>query len=189
MSGPSKVTAKLSIEVLSRYEPSEECQKLISEDERPPQTIEKLSAQGNPLDLVQFLSHGLGARDSIFFGVRSLELRNETWTQIEKLALGVSRDWVFDPDEAGRIRAHQLSVRLGLRSGPSWLAEAVFWNGSGSISGADEDPLFPPEYLYARAVCAAITTSAALPPWQGESIGMSAYYQQVAKIGREVAGC
>ena len=189
MSGPNKLTAKLSSEVLSRYQPSNDCQKLIGEDELPPQSVEKLSTQGNPFDLVQFLCHGLGARDSIFFGLKCLELRNEAWTQIERLALAVSRDWVFDPDEASRIRAHQLSARLGLRSGPSWLAEAVFWNGSGSISGADEDSLLPPEHLYASSVCAAIATSAALPPWPKGSIGMVGYYEEVKQIGREVAGC
>ena len=183
----SKITAPLSSDVLSRYEASDICKNLIAEDELPSQSIEKLASEGSSFDLVQFICHGLGARDSIFFGVKSLELRNEFWSSTEKLALVASQEWVFDPDEVSRIRAHKLSVRLGLRSGPSWLAEAVFWNGSGSISEVDEEPLFPPDYLYARAVCAAIATSAVLPPWPNGALGKLTYYEQVMAIGRNIA--
>jgi len=183
----SKITAPLSSDVLSRYEASDICKNLIAEDERPRQSIDKLVSEGSPFDLVQFICHGLGARDSIFFGVKSLELRNDVWSSTERLALAACQEWVFDPDEVSRIRAHNLSVRLGLRSGPSWLAEAVFWSGSGSISEVDEEPLFPPEFLYARAVCAAIATSAVLPPWSNGTLGKLAYYEQVMEIGRGIA--
>ncbi|HCK76120.1 MAG TPA: hypothetical protein DHW07_03140 [Gammaproteobacteria bacterium] len=181
-----KITASLSIDVLSRYEASETCKSLITEDELPSQSIDKLASEGSPFDAVQFICHGLGARDSIFFGVKSLELRNDAWSSLEKLALAASQEWVFEPDEVSRIRAHKLSSRLGLRSGPSWLAEAVFWSGSGSISGVDEEPLLPPEYLYARAVCAAIATSAVLPPWPSDVPGSARFYEQVLTIGRGI---
>ena len=187
MENLTKITARFSADVLSRYEASELCRSLISEDEVPSQSIEKLESKGNPFDVVQFICHGLGVRDSIFFGVKSLELRNDVWSSLEGLALTASQEWVFDPDEMTRIRAHKLSTRLGLRSGPSWLAEAVFWSGPGSISEVDEEPLSPPEYLYARAVCAAIATAAALPPWPSGSPGKMEYYEQVVTIGKNIA--
>lgn len=183
----SKITAPLSVDVLSRYEASDICKSLILEDELPSQSIEKLTSKGSPFDVVQFICHGLGARDSIFFGVKSLELRNDVWSSLETLALAASQEWVFDPGEMIRIRAHKLSTKLGLRSGPSWLAEAVFWSGPGSISEVDEELLSPPEYLYARAVCAAIATAAALPPWPSGSPGKMEYYEQVVTIGKNIA--
>lgn len=182
-----KIVDKTSADILSRYEPSDVCVGLALEDLAPSETIQRLHNEQQHSDLVQFLCFALPIRDSIWYGVQCLDLRQGHWIPAEEQALEAARVWAWDPGEIHRIRAQKTAARAGLRSGPGWLAQAVFWNGSGSISEPGEEALAPPAYLYAHAVAAAINLAAVMPPWPPGALGKEAYYSQAGNVGIALA--
>ena len=182
-----KIVDKTSADILSRYEPSDICVGLALEDLAPSEAIQRLHNEQQYSDLVQFLCFALPIRDSIWYGVQCLDFRQGRWTPAEEQALEAARVWAWDPGEIHRIRAQKTATRVGLRSGPGWLAQAVFWNGSGSISEPGEEALAPPAYLYAHAVAAAINSAAVMPPWPPGTPGKDAYYGHAGDVGIALA--
>ena len=91
--------------------------------------------------------------------------------------------WVRSPSEELRRKAEHLSHRLELNCGPSWLAQAVFWNGSGSIVAPDIPPVMPDPFLYAKATAGAINHAAALPQWDKTK----PYYQTAIAMALDIA--
>ena len=173
-----------SKQLLQRFElSSEEAEALVNADMTPEQLITVLTDAGEYIDLTQFLCHALPVREVIWWCCLALELRNDVWTDAQQAAIKNARAWVREPDEAKRRLAEQQAEKLGNENGPGWLAQAVFWNGSGSLSEVGMPAVMPADFLYAKAAAGAINLAAALPEWQGRD----KFYQRVFAMGLNIA--
>ena len=95
----------------------------------------------------------------------------------------IPQHWALSPSEDLRRKSELLANRLKLNCGPSWVSQAVFWNGSGSIVAPDLPTVLPDPYLYAKAVAGAINHAAALPVWDQTS----PYYENAVIAAIDIA--
>lgn len=179
-----KIPYTQSAELLKRCDLSEEAALVVSDDLEPADVVSALSEHKLYIDLVSFLSHSLPMRESIWWACLALELRESDWDSEQKKLIADAKRWVMEPDEARRRLAEQQVVRQRHKTAPGWLAQAVFWSGTGSIAPADEPQVMPPEFLYSKAVAGAINMAALMPEWQG----YQSYYDSVIASGLDIAG-
>ncbi|GGB82478.1 hypothetical protein GCM10011352_05380 [Marinobacterium zhoushanense] len=169
--------------ILQRFELSDEAAAVVAGEMTPTQIIEALQANGLFIDLVNFFCHALPMREAIWWACLALELRASDWTPEQQRAIADSKRWVQEPDEAKRRLAERQAETLGRQCAPGWLAQAVFWNGSGSLGESGQPVVLPPDFLYAKAAAGAINTAALIPEWQG----YEQYCRQVISMGLDLA--
>lgn len=153
-------------QVLPRFKASDEANALLKPDMSIEESIEALKTEQLNNDLTQFLAHALPVREAIWWASLCLLQRKDIWNSHQMQCIQTAQQWVQSPSEELRRKAELLSNRLGLNCGPSWLAQAVFWNGSGSIVSPDLPAVLPDPFLYCKAVAGAINHAAALPNWK-----------------------
>ena len=178
-----KIPYKTGMQLLRRFKASDEAEELILDDMPVHDSIEALQQSDLSFDLIQLLAHGLPVRESIWWGALCLDMRQDRWNTMQKQCIETAKEWVKSPSEELRRKAELFANRLDLNCGPSWLAQAVFWNGSGSIVAADLPMVLPDPDLYAKAVSGAINHSAALPEWDGTK----RYYQSAYDMALDIA--
>ena len=167
--------------ILQRYEPAEEV--LALNEASPQQLIDSLREQKLYIELMTFFCHALPMRETLWLACQALKIRTKYWTDAENLAIEDCQRWFKEPDEASRRLAEQHVAKLELKCAPGWLAQAVFWNGSGSIAALDQPQVLPPEFLYAKAAAGAINMAAALPEWQKSEV----YNERVTELALKLA--
>jgi hypothetical protein len=173
--------------ITRRYKLSDDAKALLSKSLLPEDAIDILLSAKLYNDTVQFIAHGLPLIDAILWATKSLALRSEQWTEQENLTIDSVKHWLQKPNETLRIRANQLSERVGLESAPAWAAKAIFWSGTGSIVAPELPAVMPPPFLYAHSVTAAITIAAAVPQWPEGSMGYEKFYLEVIALGLAIA--
>lgn len=178
-----KIPYKSGLQILNRFKATDEAVELINEDMSVSETIDALKASDLNFDLVQLLAHGLPVRESIWWASLCLDIRQNEWSPIQKQCIDTARQWVKSPSEELRRKSELFANRLEQNCGPSWLAQAVFWNGSGSIVAADLPAVLPDPNLYAKAVSGSVNHAAALPQWEGTE----KYYQQSFAMAVDIA--
>ena len=162
-----KIPLEQSMSILQRYEVSPECLELVDGSQAPAEVIELLKKHKLHNDLVEFICHALPVREVIWWACLSVELRKADWTPQQQKALECAKSWVQDPTETTRRQAEHFVKNIGHNSAPGWLAQAVFWNGSGSMTDVGEPVVMPPENIYAKAAAGAINMAASMPEWEG----------------------
>ncbi|MCZ4294570.1 DUF6931 family protein [Vibrio sinaloensis] len=170
-------------QILPRFKASEEAQQQLDPEMSVSQALEALQQAQLFNDLIQFLAHALPVREAVWWASLCLQLRQDVWNPTQLQCIQTAQQWVQSPAEELRRKAELLSNRLELNCGPSWLAQAVFWNGSGSIVAPDLPAVMPDPFLYAKAVAGAINHSAALPTWNESP----AYYTQSVAYALDIA--
>ncbi|WP_027858914.1 DUF6931 family protein [Marinobacterium jannaschii] len=178
-----KIPYQQSQPVLERFELSEEAAGVVNGEMAPVELLQSLQQQELYIDAVNFLCHALPMREVIWWVCLALGLRSDVWSQQEQAVLENGRRWVQEPDEAKRRLAEQQVLRLGTERAPGWLAQAVFWNGSGSLGEPGQPVVLPPEFLYAKAAAGAINVAAALPEWHGHK----KFNEQVIAMALDIA--
>ncbi|MGR5211310.1 DUF6931 family protein [Vibrio rotiferianus] len=178
-----KIPYQTAEQILPRFQASDEAKALLDEETSINDVIQSLTDKELFNDLVQFLTHALPVREAIWWGALCLNQRNEEWSPLQKQSVDTCMAWVRSPSEELRRKAEHLSHRLELNCGPSWLAQAVFWNGSGSIVAPDIPPVMPDPFLYAKATAGAINHAAALPQWDKTK----PYYQTAIAMALDIA--
>ncbi|GLT18004.1 hypothetical protein GCM10007938_17820 [Vibrio zhanjiangensis] len=178
-----KIPYQSSTQIVPRFQASDEAQKLLSEELPIDHAIVCLQEAELYNDLVQFLAHALPVRECIWWALCCLSSRNDVWSDAQKMSLDTAKHWALSPSEELRRKSELLANRLELNCGPSWLSQAVFWNGSGSIVAPDLPVVLPDPYLYAKAVAGAINHAAALPFWDKTAI----YYEDAIKAALDIA--
>lgn len=173
--------------ILTRYQLSDEAKAVLTPNMQVEQAITVLSQQKLLSDAIQLIAHGLGVIEAIFWGCKCLALREEQWDKNQVLAINSALKWLQTPNETLRIRADQLAERIGLESGPAWLAKSVYWSGTGSIVAPELPAVMPPPFLYAHAIASAITIAAAVPQWQENDIGYEKFFQHGITLGLNIA--
>lgn len=167
--------------VLQRYQPADEVLELGAEN--PQQLIDTLREQKQYTELMNFFCHALPMRETLWLACQALKIRTKYWSDEQNQAIEDCQRWFKEPDEASRRLAEQHVAKLELKCAPSWLAQAVFWNGSGSIAALDQPQVLPPEFLYAKAAAGAINMAAALPEWQKADV----YNERVIELALKLA--
>ncbi|WFB49219.1 hypothetical protein P6988_11745 [Vibrio coralliilyticus] len=178
-----KIPYQSSAQILPRFQASDEAKEVIGEEQPIDQVIKKLQEAKLYNDLIQFLAHALPVRESIWWALCCVSTRNDIWTDTQKVSLDTVKQWAQSPSEELRRRAELLANRLELNCGPSWLTQAVFWNGSGSIVAPDLPAVLPDPFLYAKAVGGAINHAASLPEWDKSE----QYYENAIQAALDIA--
>ncbi len=169
--------------IWGRFEATEAATELATMQLSPEQAIEHLQQQSLFIDMSNFIAHALPMRECLWWCILVLELRNSDWSALELDTLKHCKQWVLEPEEAKRRLLEQRVEKLGHDCAIGWLAQAVFWNGSGSIIAPDLPLVMPVDYLYAKAAAGAINTAAVIPSWDG----YAGYYEKVAAMGVNIA--
>lgn len=169
--------------IWARVEISEAAEPHVDVASSPKETVDLLVKEQCQLDVVNFFSHALPMRECIWWACLALELRGEDWSELERSTLELCKVWVLEPEEAKRRFIEQRLTQLGHACAVGWLAQAVIWNGSGSIVAADLPQVFPAPYLYAKAVAGAVNTAATKPEWSGHV----AFYDKTLAIAEDIA--
>ena len=178
-----KIPYQTGKQLLDRFTASEEAVSLIEEDMDIEKTINVLQENDLNFDLVQFLAHGLPVREAIWWAAFTLDIRLEVWSPSQQQCIATAKAWVKSPSEELRRKSELFANRLNLNCGPSWLSQAVFWNGSGSIVAPDLPNVMPDPFLYSKATAGAINHAAALPQWEGTK----EYYAKSIQFALEIA--
>jgi hypothetical protein len=178
-----KIPLTTSEPIWQRIAPSPEASETIDLQSEPQQCIADLLAGRHFIDLSNFIAHALPMRESIWWSANVLELRWEDWNALERDTLVQCKNWILEPHEAQRRLIEQRLATLGHGCAVGWLAQAVFWNGSDSITAVDQPVVLPVDYLYAKAVSGAVNTAALKPEWQG----YEQYYNDATAIAEDIA--
>jgi len=161
--------------IWSRFKSSDEANDIVDLSAKPSVIIDSLLEAGLYQDLVHFYCHALPMRETIWWCVCSVELRQDVLTKVEASLLNACKDWVREPQEPKRRYIEKQLQQLKNDSFIRWLAQGIFWNGSGSIADISLPVVMPAEFLYSKAIAGAINTAAVLPEWKGRN----KYYKQV----------
>lgn len=178
-----KIPFQKSQPILQRFELSDEASASVSGEMAPSLVIEVLKEKSLFIDLVNFISHALPVREGIWWACLALELRMDDWSPEEQKVVAGCKRWVQEPDEAKRRLAETHVEKLGLQCATGWLAQAVFWNGSGSLGEPGQPVVLPPEFLHAKATAGAVNTAAVIPEWDG----YNGYCDQVIAMAMDIA--
>lgn len=178
-----KIPFATSEQILARMDLSEEALGVIAPKDSPADNIAALFENKLYIDFTNFVAHALPMRESIWWCATVLELRLEHWNELERDTLQHCKNWVLEPEEVKRRLVEQRLAKLGHDCALGWLAQAVFWSGSGSIANTDQPEVMPAPYLFAKAVSGAINTAALKPEWQG----YQQYYHQSLLLAENIA--
>ncbi len=170
--------------ILTTYEPSDEILALTNNDMAPDEFLQITIDNKLYLDAISFLAHALPMRESIYWAYLTTNFLAAKFTDKELAVLKTVKDWFSSPDETTRRQNGKLAEDLKLKSGPAWLAEAVFWSG-GSILPPESPATEAPPFLYAKAVIGAISLSIALN--EEDEKTLIANYIHSLKIGFNLA--
>lgn len=169
--------------ILQRYDAGDEVAALDMAQATPEELIAALREKKLYIELMTFLCHALPMRETLWLTCQALKIRAKHWSAEQTQAIEDCARWFKEPDEASRRLAEQHVAKLGLKCAPGWLAQAVFWNGTGSIAALDQPQVMPPEFLYAKAAAGAINTAAALPEWTKAEV----YNERVTELALKLA--
>ncbi|AEF53706.1 DUF6931 family protein [Marinomonas posidonica] len=178
-----KIPYQDSSAILRHVKLSEEAAKLVDVGAAPADVIDLLTDAALYIDLTHFFCHALPMREVIWWTCNSLELRNDDWTVAELRTIQECKQWVKEPQEGLRRRIEQQMQKIKNDRAVRWLAQAVVWNGSGSIVPVGFPVVMPAEFLYAKAAAGAINTAAVLPEWKG----YQKFYQSTFSMALDLA--
>jgi len=131
----------------------------------PREFVDTLVDKEHYLAAIDFIAHGLPAREAIWWGCLSLQRtcgdKLEPW---ERRGLRLTVQWVLQPNEFNRTATKQPAEVLGPASAAGNLAAAASQTG-GSVGPPQGPPIPPSPFAPARAVAIAIKlASTKCPP-------------------------
>ena len=155
-----KVLNKLASELCTHFDLEKEAEALLVPDQTPEQFLNALIEAKQYYSAVVFLAHALPKRESVWWScVCTKATITELASKDNLEALKSAEQWVYSPTEDNRRVAEKLAEKTEYVTPSSWTAMAAFWSG-GSVTGPDEPPVPPAQYLYANAVAGAVNLSA-----------------------------
>lgn len=178
-----KVLNKLAIELCTHYEMEKEAETLLTPEQTPEQFLKALIADNQYYSAIVFLAHALPKRESVWWACICTKATVTDKTSKDNLeALKSAEQWVYSPTEDNRRLAENLAEKTEYITPASWTAMAAFWSG-GSVTGPDEPPVPPAQYLYANAVSGAVNLSASFD----KNNDTEQLYQTFLKQGIDIA--
>jgi hypothetical protein len=147
-----KIPYDTAAPILSRFALSGDVPAEALATKTPMEAIEALRAMGVLVDLVQFVAHALPAREGVAW---ALACQTDVLSPRTELQREIAA-WVRDPQEARRLVLLSRLDEIGTDTPAGWLCAAVVWCGAGSIVAPSNPPVFPPEFLHAKALLGAV---------------------------------
>lgn len=178
-----KMLYQQSQPILNMLEMSPQASQICTENTNVEDAVAELKIAKLYYDLIQFIAHGLPVREAIWWASLCLHQRHTSWSKLQNQAIIAAQDWVQMPQEDMRRRCEHIANKLTLKCAPSWLVQAVFWNGDGSIVEQSLPSVLPAPTLYAKAVAGAINLAAAIPEWNE----IDDYHKFVIASGENIA--
>jgi hypothetical protein len=159
-----RVTAPVAMEICNLFEPQEQARELITEDAKPAEYFKLLVKNRLHRDAVNFLAHGLPAREAVWWGC--LCARTDpvlTENPAAAAALDATERWVADPGKSNREATRSASAEAGFEmpdAVAAWLALAAA-DSDGSLSPSVEGAkVNPDQTLTAHGVSGAVLLAA-----------------------------
>lgn len=178
-----KILSKSASEICKHIDLEKEAEALLAPEQTPEQYLKILIDNKQYYAAVLFLSHALPKRESVWWScVCTKATVSDKTTKDNVEALKSAEQWVYNPTEENRRLAEKLAEKTEFRTPASWTAMAAFWSG-GSVTGVDEPPVPPAQYLYANAVSGAVNLSATFD----KNADSDKLYQVFIKQGLDIA--
>lgn len=159
-----KVRQRLASEIYEHIDLEKDAEELTDASYTPEQYLEALINDKQYYSAVIFLAHALPKREAVWWAcVCSKSIVTEETKKDDVDALKSAEQWVYNPNEENRRLAEKLALKTEFISPPSWAAMGAFWSG-GSVTGINDPPVPPSQYLYAHAVAGAVNLAATIDP-------------------------
>jgi hypothetical protein len=150
-------------DLVACFEPSDEARPLYLEGLPALELVERYLENGCYADAVKCVALLLPNREAVWWACQAYR-HGYADTSKEGLAVVESAEqWALQPTEENRLLAESAAQRLGTSDPAAWPAMAAGWSG-GSLAPEGEDPVPPPNTLYAHAAAAAVMMAAAADP-------------------------
>ena len=108
-----------------------------------------------PEDAVPFCAYLLPRREAVWWASQCVRMLLADLTERDNAALRAAEEWVREPEELNRQRAHQIGTMANQRAASTWVALAAGWSGGLTIVGEYTKPLVP-SHMTARAAFTAV---------------------------------
>ncbi|MFT7559580.1 MAG: hypothetical protein ACI93R_001492 [Flavobacteriales bacterium] len=170
-------------ELLSKFELDSDIN--LSENANISDAITALTSCNQYGDAIKLLAHGLPKREAVWWAcLATRATQSDTADENNVNALIATEDWVKKPSEENLKRVNELSKATKYETAASWAATAAAWC-TGSLTPEGEEPVAPPEYLYAHAVAGSILLAS--HEGDGESASQNELLQLFLKQGLDLA--
>ena len=141
----------------------------------PGSFLEALIREDCLIDALRFYAYALPAREAIDWACRCL--RTLAVKADDAPCLDAASEWLKEPTEDNRRRAHTVAEQAEFGTAASWAAMAVFWSG-GSIAPVDQPEVPAGPELVGHAVAGAVLLGAV----SGEPQEASSHHQSFLAI-------
>jgi len=156
-----KITVSRADEICRIFELSEPAARLLDGAVAPMEFVHRLIDTECFADAVSFLAHALPKREAVWWSCLCARDAADAQAPAAALnALTAAEAWVYKPTEETRHAAGAAAGAVDPGSPCAWPALAAFWAG-GDIAPPGSSVKIPPsEYMFAKAVTAAIVLAA-----------------------------
>jgi hypothetical protein len=150
----AKIKVPTAAEICARFEFRQEVQPLLRDGMAPREFVDALAANRQYLAGIDFIAHGLPAREAIWWGCLCLQHAiGNNLSALDKAACRAAVKWVLEPTEEERLAAKEPAEKAGQGSPAGALAAASYQTEDPlSQDDLDHEPSFAP----AKSVTGAI---------------------------------
>ena len=177
-----KITSPTA-DVASKYKPHPEAKSLLQPGQTPTQYTTALQKGSFSQDHIQFLAHGMPARESVGWACKSSAKVADKLAPADKTALQSAQAWVKNPTPANQSAAAAAAAKTNFQGPGAWAAQGAAWakppgapavpgapsltghavSGSVMLAAAMSSPKFKPPTPPAMPTAPAIPKAPALP--------------------------
>ena len=152
-----KIPYNNSVEILSRYQASDNVLALDLRQLPPEAAMKSLLESGDISGYILYVSHALPVREGVCWALACYKFSVLSLNRQEVEVLDLVRQWILEPIEKLRQVLMQWAEALGSQCALGWLCLAAVWSGGGSIAEADSPIVLSPAFLHAHALLGAIS--------------------------------
>ena len=155
------MTAKFAAQIAPHVELSEDASALLTKDQAPGAYLDALVEAGLHMDAIQFLAHGLGRREGVWWACVCVRATLEEPPPADVLqVLAAAEGWCYDPTDTQRRAARDLAEAQGNDHPASWAGMAAFFAGDNLAPPEAGVVVAPGPFMTAKTVAGAVIGSA-----------------------------
>jgi hypothetical protein len=155
-----EISAASAAAICARFKLDEKALPLLRDEMGSREFVEALLANKLYVAGIDFLAHGLPAREAVWWGCLCLQHAcGSNLAAPDKAAASAAVQWVLQPTEENRAASKAPAEKAGYSSAAGALARAANWTG-GSLGPTDMPPVPPGPFMPAMAVATAIKFAA-----------------------------
>lgn len=155
------MTAKFAAQIAPHVELSADAAALLTNDQAPGDYLDALVGAGLHTDAIQFLAHGLGRREGVWWACVCVRATLEEQPPADVLqALAAAEGWCYEPTDAQRRTARDLAEAQGNDHPAAWAALAAFFGGDNLAPLEAGVVVAPGRFMTAKSVAGAVIGAA-----------------------------